>query len=312
MGVAADSLLLILLFAILGFTADLVVRNIKYIAIALRIKLFTLGILLGIITTFPELSVGINTTVEKVASLSVGNIIGGIIVIFGLIIGVSLIFGSRVDTRGNLKSLIPAAIVILSPLFLGLDGKYLLWDGLVMVLLYVCLLLYLYRVNHSFEAPQSITLQKKKVTKAIFLLIIGIVVIMLSSHFIVEITVDLLENINIGKLFIGVIVFSIGTNLPEITVTITSWRRRASELSLSYLISSAFTNILVLGILSVIQPITFTLGPTFYSLAFFLVLILAIFIYFSYSGKNLSRKEGFVLLAAYALFLAVNIFLGSL
>ena len=312
MGIAIDSLLLVLLFGVLGFTADLAVRNIKYITTALKLKLFSLGILLGIVTSLPELSVGINTTAENVASLSVGNIMGGIIVIFGLILGVSLLFDNKVSTKGSLKSLVPSVLVMLSPILLGLDGKYLLWDGLVMISLYVGLLLYLYLINHSFEGLQTAFLHKKRVEKAIFLSIVGIVIVVLSSHFIVDITVDLLENTSINKLFIGVIVFSIGTNLPEIIVTFTSWRRKTSGLSLSHLVSSAFTNILVLGILAIIQPITFTLGPTFYSLAVFIVLILSIFIFSSYSGGGLSRKEGFVLLTAYVLFLAANIFLSSL
>lgn len=312
MTILGDSILLVFLFGILGLAADLAVRNIKYVTIALKMKLFTLGILLGIVTSLPELSVGINTTVEEVASLSVGNIMGGILVIFGLIIGTSVLFGNKIETKGNLKSLIPSALVIVSPVFLGLDGKYLFWDGLVMVFLYILLLLYLYKINHSFHGPKSITLERKKLTRAVFLSIIGVVLVMLSSHFIVKTAVDLLELTNISKLFMGVIVFAIGTNLPEITVTITSWRRKASELSLSHLVSSAFTNILVLGLLVVIQPITFALSPTFYILITFVILILALFLYSSFSRETLTRKEGLALLLIYILFLTTNILLGKL
>ena len=53
-------------------------RNIKYIASALHIKLFAFGIVLGLITTLPELSVGINATIDGVAALSVGNLLSGL------------------------------------------------------------------------------------------------------------------------------------------------------------------------------------------------------------------------------------------
>lgn len=66
------------MFVVLGGSAGLVVRNIKYIASALHIKLFAFGIVLGLITTLPELSVGINATIDGVAALSVGNLLSGL------------------------------------------------------------------------------------------------------------------------------------------------------------------------------------------------------------------------------------------
>lgn len=309
MSVALNSLSLILLFAGLGFAADLAVRNIKYIAVTLKMKLFALGILLGIITTLPELSVGTNALVEGVAGLSVGNILGGVVVIIGLILGTALILGNKIDTKDNLKSSIPAFVVILSPLLLGLDGKYAIGDGLLMIALYIGLLFYLYKINHSFNYKQTVLIEKPKIAKAVFLSIVGVIAVMLTSHWIVGITVDLLENINVSKLFIGLVVFSIGTNLPEITITLTSWRRKTLDFSLSHLVSSAFTNILVLGLLSVTHPIVFILGSAYYSLAIFLVLISVLFLYFCHSRRNLDRQEGFVLLAVYILFIATNIFL---
>lgn len=94
-------LFLLLLFIILGIAADVVVRNIKYIATVLKVRLFAFGIVLGLATSLPELSVGINAMMNEASSLSVGNLLGGIIVIFGLILGTSLIFNRSVETDGS-------------------------------------------------------------------------------------------------------------------------------------------------------------------------------------------------------------------
>lgn len=300
---------LLVLFVLLGISAEIVVRNIKYLATVLKMRLFAFGILLGIITSLPELSVGINTTVSGVASLSVGNLLGGIIVILGLVLGCSLLLNRKIATDGNLKLLIPQIVVIFLALLLGLDGKYGQIDGLIMVAMYFGLIFYLYRANHSFSSESLALIEKNKIVKTVFFSFIGIVAILLLSNLIVKITLNLLQDWQISKLVLGLLVFSIGTNLPEISIAITSWRKKSSELSLSHLLSSAFTNTLVLGILAVIRPISIVIGPAYYILFIFLTVILILFLFFYYSGKKMDRIEGAILLACYLLFLLANFWL---
>ncbi len=299
--------LLVCIFAVLGIGADLAVRNIKYLASIVKMRLFALGILLGIITTLPELSVGINATIEGVASVSVGNILGGIIVIIGLIIGISLVLNRRIDTDGNRKALLPTAALILTPLILGADGRYGIADGLIIIALYVGLVYYLWRINKSFNLEQIAFIDKRRITRSFFLAVAGVITVMQASHWIVQITVEMLENTAISKLAIGLLIFSIGTNLPEITIALTSWKQKASQLSLSHLISSAYTNVLILGLLAVMKPIDFKVNGTYFIITVFLVLIVGLFLYFSHSQKRLDRREGYVLFSVYILFLLSNI-----
>ena len=311
MGISLNALILIALFLVLSSSADFAVKNIKYIALSLRLKMFVLGAILGIATTLPELSVGINAALKGVSGVSAGNILGGITVIIGLILGVSLILHKNISTEDNLKSLVPVLIVILSPFLLGIDGIFSLIDGLIMIALYLALIIYLYKTGKSniISSESFVILEKKKIAQALLFSLLGIIIVILSSGFIVELASGLLEKTGMSKLMLGILVFSIGTNLPEITIALTSWKGKASELSVSFLISSAFTNIFALGIISVFKPITFQIGPAYYVLAFFLALIMILFVIFAFSDKKLSRKEGFALLIIYLAFLAVNIFL---
>ena len=303
---------LLVLFAALGLAADLTVKNIRLVALSLKMKMFSLGIILGIMTTLPELSVGINASLEGAGSLSVGNILGGIVVIIGLVLGVSLLLNHKIDTEDNLKSVLPASFVILSPFLLGIDGKFGTFDGIVMVSLYVGLIYYLYRLNRSpLDIGGLVIIESKKIIKEVFFAILGVVAVMLISHWIIQITLVLLNELMVSKLIIGLLIFSIGTNLPEITMTLTSWRRKSSDLSLSHLISSAFTNILVLGLLVILHPITFTVGPIYYALCFFVSLVVILFLIFFKSDKSLSRIEGGILVLVYIVFLAVNLYLAG-
>ena len=308
MSIFFSSLLLFFLFAVLGVSANFVVKNIKYIASILKIKLFAFGILLGLITTLPELFVGLNAMINEAPALSAGNLLSGIIVTLGLILGVSLLFNRQISTDGRWSVLIPEVAVIFSLILFGLDGNYGLWDGLVMVGLYLGLIFYLYRVNHSFGLSHPDIINKNKVVKAILFSITGIVFVLLASHWIVKITLDLLSYVKISEFAIGALVFAVGTNLPEITIAITSWRKKASQLSLSHLLSSSFTNVLVLGILAVIHPITFNVDSTFWTLAIFFSITMFLFLIFYHSGRKMDRREGLVLISFYVLFLIINFY----
>lgn len=313
MNILLNTIYLIALFLILGLSADLAVKNIKYLAVSLKMKVFVLGAILGVTTTLPELSVGINASLRGISEISVGNILGGITVLIGLILGVSLILNKNVSTEDSFKSLVPTSLLILLPFLLGSDGVFSFIDGLIMILSYLALIIYLYKNEKRISIiPENfIIIEKKKIVKSIFYSLIGVLLVLISSSLIVNISSALLKKTGLNDLIMGIVVFSIGTNLPEIMIALTSWKRKATELSLSFLISSAFTSILALGIISVFKPMIFHLNLAYYILVFFLSLIMILFVIFSYTDKKLSRKEGIFLLLAYLSFLAANIIIAK-
>lgn len=300
-------IILFVLFFALGVSAEFVVKNIKYLAGVLKIRLFAFGILLGVITTLPELSVGINAGLSGVSGLSVGNILGGVIVMLGLVLGCALILNRSIDTNGDLKLLLPQVAIILPPIFLGLDGKYGQIDGLIMIACYFGLIYYLYRTHPTLDKVGLVLIEKNKILISVFFALLGTVGVLIISHWIVGITLNLLKDWRVNEMIIGVLFFSIGTNLPEITIAFTAWRKKTSELSLSHLLSSAFTNILVLGILALISPIVVMTGFSFWVLSAFLVIILALFTLFYYTDNKLDFKEGLALLVCYLLFVVINV-----
>ncbi|HNS33653.1 MAG TPA: hypothetical protein PKG83_00310 [bacterium] len=301
-----NSVLLLILFVALGWLAELTVNHIKRLGAILKIRLFVFGLLLGIITSLPELSLGINATINQVAPLSVGNIIGGVMVMLGLILGVSILLNRKIKTDGRLAGVIPALLVTMTPIFFGLNGYYGATDGLIMIGLYLGLVAYLYRLNRLDHQTSLHTAISDRPGQSIILAISGTIGILIVSHYIVVITVQLLEYITISKLTMGLIVFSLGTNLPEISIALTSWRKKSSELSLSHLLSSSFTNTLILGVLAFLRPINFNIDATYWLTAIFMALVLICFAWFYKSHKKMDRREGLVLLALYILFVVIN------
>ena len=191
-----------------------------------------------------------------------------------------------------------------------LNGNFSALDGLIMVSLYAALILYIYRLNKDKNLDSSLALiDKGKVGKAVILALLGVIAVMIISHFIVQITLSLLANSNLSKLFIGVIIFAIGTNLPEISISLSAWRKKSGDLSLSHLLSSAFTNIFVLGSLAILSPISFTTDLVYYILVFFVTLMIVLLFIFARTDKKLSRREGLAMLVVYLIFVIINLFL---
>ena len=308
MAVFINCLLLLVLFWLLGVAANIAVNNIKRLAAILKLRFFAVGVLMAIATTLPELAIGVHASLNNVTTISVGNLLGGIPLIFGAILGIGLILNRKISTAQETRSIIPEIIVIFSPILLGLNGKYGTWDGIIIIGLYLAVLFYIARgrlSKQSMEETQE-EMQYYSTIRILSLSLIGLGLIVLLSSWILLTTTSLLKQLQISELILGIVVFSIGTNLPEFTIVVASWYKKVPELSLDYLIGSALANVLVLGILALLRPIEFAVDYSFIVLGAFLGIMLVLFIIFYRSDKEMDRQEGFVLFGVYVLFLVVN------
>ena len=76
-------ILLGLLFFLLGKTADQVVDAVGRFCTLARVKVFFVGIILGLVTSFPEFSIALNSLVNNVPEVSLGNLMGSLMVVLG-------------------------------------------------------------------------------------------------------------------------------------------------------------------------------------------------------------------------------------
>ena len=312
MSIVAYLLALLFLFYLLGRSADVVVKKVRSISEHLGIRLFLLGLLMGLFTSLPEISIGVNSLIDDVPDLSLGNLMGGFMVLFGLIMGVSLILNKRIHTDGNLLHYAPILLYFFLPFLFVLDGSIQRHESLVLIGAYLGLVLFLYRVYQG-ELPHGVhdrAVLPPRVARDIFTIILGLVVITLLSNGIVQITEGLLVEAHVSQFLTGVLLFSIGTNLPEIIVAFRAWRGHMKELTLAHLSGSAMTDPLLIGIFSFIQPYTIHVNGAYWVFFFYnLVLFVLVGIFYK-TGRALSRNEGIVLLGLYLLFLFAEIRFG--
>lgn len=300
-------LVILALFYLLGKAADLVIYNVRTIGEKLGIKIFFLGLILGLFTSLPELTIGVNAIISQAPTISLGNLLGGIIVLFGLVLGISLILNRRVKTDGKMSSILPIIGYIFFPLILGLDGQIGFGEGVAIIGLYFVLIYYLYlqNKNHKFAGWR---LWRNGGLKNFFFMLLGLALVIIFSSLIIRFSLILIRDLNLKPFVVGLLLFAIGTNLPEIIVTVRSWRRNVRELSLSNLVGSAMANIVILGFFSVIRPMPVTTSLSYFILIFFIFLISLFFLIFYKTGKQLTRNEGIILMAIYFAFVLVEVY----
>ncbi|MDO8557087.1 MAG: hypothetical protein Q7R98_01340 [Candidatus Jorgensenbacteria bacterium] len=302
--IAATLIAICALFYLLCKSADVVVTQIRSLGHRFGVPLSFLGIVLGLLTTLPELSIGVNAIIENIPSISIGNLLGGIMVIFGLIFGGSIILNREIATDGKIWHILPFFAYILVAMIMGLDGKFSETDGIILMVIYLGILFSLYEKYHKQELLKHMpTIHHHRISKHIVYIILGVTAVVVLAKAIISLSAELLKAFDVSIFVIGLIVFSIGTNLPEIIVTIRSWRRHIKELSTSSLIGSAIANPFMIGLLALLHPIYITVDFSYYLTMAFIALLFSAFLVFYKTNRQLTAREGVILIAIYVFFI---------
>ncbi len=316
-------------FLILSRGADLLVGNLRALADKTKIHPVLLGTILGFLTTIPEFMVGLNAVRRDMIAISLGNIWGGIIVIFGLILGLSIILQREIKTDGRLRIILPSFILITFSLFLGLKGSLRYYDGLLLTACYLLLVYLDYLAGGNYQADDSaeqavLTEESpargwnrfkerflswhRELSRETRWALIGLFLVSVSSYAIMELADIALGIFPLPPFLVGLLIFSLGTNLPEITVAIRALKTNNGFLSFGHLVGSAVSNVLVLSLLTFITPVNMLISWRYYVLIIFIAFILSAVSFFYVTRRRFQLWEGVVLLSFYIAFVFFELF----
>ncbi len=302
-------LLLFILFYLLGKSADLVVLQVKGLGERFGIPLSFLGIILGLLTSVPELSVGINALLENAVAVSVGNLFGGVIVLFGLIYGGGIILNRKTKTDGKIWHIIPFFSYILLAIIFGITGTITEVEGGILMAGYLAFIFFLYLKGEKKQSDHHFKRTPISLTKSVLIVIAGLLGVIVLSKLIVFLSLEFIKDFHIPEFLTGFLVFSIGTNLPEVTITIRSWRKHIKDLSVANIYGSAIANIFIIGLLAFLKPIPIQTGMSYYAMAVAFLVLFILTVFFYKSDKKLTRPEGFALLGFYVLSVGTELIL---
>ncbi len=147
----------------------------------------------------------------------------------------------------------------------------------------------------SIAIYNSCSILAKSMVNQLFFLIVGLLMLVIGSNYLLKSSVDLSLKYKISKVVIGLTVVSIATSAPELLISISSVLKNSSDIAISNVIGSNIANFgLVLGLALFFSKIKIN-NKLIYQDWNFLMISSVIFSLFAITKVEISRIEGLVL-----------------
>lgn len=303
--------LLLVGFVVLIFGADKLVEAASSLAANFGIPNIVIGLtVVAFGTSAPELVVNVFAAVNNSPEMVMGNVLGSNIFNVLAILGISsIIFPLTVKSNTTwievplsfLAALL--VLVIASDQLLDKvpDNIIARSEGIVLLLFFCVFLVYNIMVSKNpGQKPESIDIASYSSAMATLWIIVGLGGLVLGGKLIVDNAVSIASSFGIPERIIGLTIVSVGTSLPELATSIAAVRKKKVDIAIGNVVGSNIFNIfLILGISSVITPIS--LAPeNFRDIWMNIIAGLLLFIFiFTGKGRKLERWEGMILIALY-------------
>lgn len=251
---------------ILLYGGKILVDGATSIAVKLGMSAGLIGLtIVAFGTSAPELLVSVNAALKGNSDISIGNVVGSNIANIGMVLGLSGLFYPILIRKSTLR-FDYLITVLVTGLFYGLsyNGSISLFEGILMLSLFVAFNIYLFRnsgeggLAENSEGEEEIEQVKNySWLVAITLFLGGIVGLYFGSELLVNNAIKISRDFGVSERIIGVTIIAIGTSLPELITSIMAALARKTDMAIGNILGSNIMNILsILGITAIIKPIT--------------------------------------------------------
>ena len=255
--------------AALAWSSDFFVDGAAAVAKLLGISPFIIGmVIIGFGTSAPELCVSTMSGLSGHANLSLGNAYGSCIFNIAMILGVAtLIFPLVVKPSVSYVAGPGLAAISLFSMWVLKDGVCSRMEAWVLLgAFFVILPLYCWydqktrgeevKLKGEGEGGDKGEGGRGGILISLVKLVVGLGVLIGSSHFLVWGAVDFAKFCGVSDLVIGLTIVAAGTSLPELASAVASARRGEHEFVLGNIIgSNLFNTLAVVGLATVISPL---------------------------------------------------------
>ena len=268
-------------------------------------------VIIGFGTSAPELAVSAMAAADGNPGLALGNGYGSNITNIALIVGLTALIAPIAVHSQVLRKELPLLVVL--TLIAGaqlLDGELSRFDG--WVLLGVFSVVMGWSIFQGMrgkddtlasETDAQLTSDLMAMKTAIMWLVIGLILLVVSSRLLVWGAVTIAQSLGVSDLIIGLTIVAIGTSLPELAAALAAVRKNEHDLILGNILGSGLFNTLaVVGLAAVIEPMSVAPEVLYRDWTLMLALTVGLLIMgFGLTGwrKVISRFDGSVLLLVY-------------
>ena len=307
--------ILILGFAALVWSADRFVYGAAALAKNFGVPTLIVGLtVVAMGSSAPEMMVSASAALANKTDTAVGNAVGSNITNILLVLGITALLRPLSVSSSTLKREIPLVLLVsIATWYIFSDNYFSFFEGAALLFGFVIfiggLIFVSLRAKNQDdpfvseacdEVPDNVPTKK-----AVFWLVVGMILLPVSSHFLVGSAVDIAKYFGLSDLVIGLTIIAIGTSLPELAASIAGVLKNEDDLALGNIVGSNIFNILaVLPLAGLINPSVIDASVANRDVLIMIGATLALIaMSLNFRGqRRINRLEGGVLIVAFMIY----------
>ena len=295
--------------------ADLFVDGASSIAKALKIPSLIIGLtLVSMGTSAPEASVSINSAINHMPDMSIGNVVGSNVFNTLFILGISALIVPLLISDEMKKYDIPIMMglyaVMLLLCFVLTPNRLDLVESIVMLALFAAYMVFLF-MRAKKDKTQNAELLKEEeekrlpVWQAVLYSALGLAGIVFGGDLVVDKASEMAITLGMSESLVALTIVAVGTSLPELVTSVVASLKKEDDIAVGNVIGSNIFNIVfILGLSSTIQNLVIT-NPVASLVDMLVMLVSGLAILgVSFMGKRMKKWQGAIMLLAYVAYLA--------
>ena len=267
-------------------------------------------VIVGFGTSAPEMVVSVLAALQGNPGIALGNAYGSNIVNIALILGVTALISPIVVHSQVLRKELPILVAITGLAAWNLiDNKITRLEAVALLGVFGALMVWSIRTGFkesgdalAAEIDQELGDQPTLMRQSILWMVIGFVLLIISSRLLVWGAVTLAHNFGVSDLIIGLTIVAVGTSLPELVSSVIAARKGEHDIALGNILgSNLFNTLAVVGIAGTIHPMAVADEVLHRDILVMAILTFSLFV-FGIGSKmpgRIPRGGGAALLTAY-------------
>jgi len=267
--------------------------------------------LVAFATSAPEFFTSIMAAGFGNVGIAYGNVVGSNIVNITPILALAAIFGIVQVNRERLSEVIIMLATGGALAVMALNGVIGPVEGLLMLAIFALFLRFVVK-REARKTKNKIPSEQRRLNKSVLLFILSTVGVVIGARLLIYSGVGIALGVGVPEAAIGFTLVAIGTSIPELATIIIATSKRLPGFSVGTIIgSNIFNTALIIGSAALIRPLAVDSQALWFSNPMMLV-VMTLLLVFMWKGQKLTRWQGAVLVAFYAVYLTgLVLFYGS-
>ena len=302
-----DFVIFIVAMGVLIWGADLLIDQSERIALKFNIPEFIIGAtLIALGTSLPEMAASIVASYNGRPEIAVANVIGSNVLNITLVLATVFIIAKNINpnrdffAKDSTWALVPVLVFIL----MIIDGVISRFDAMLLLLLMGAYLMFLLQDAKNIPEEDIVDLAEGTFlwSKTTPILLAGLMLVIVGAHFTVESASTIAKSFGISEWVIGIVMVSLGTSLPELTVSVSAAMKGKVDMAIGNIIGSNMANTtVVLGAAALVHPLHINTATYLFDIA--TMIIATLLLVFITANKLYNKSAGISLIIILGLFL---------